>query len=108
MKLCKQEGFSLKTIAKCKDVMKQRLLDGSERMRRLKNYISEYFDTECKLLTTKHPVHNISSDIIESEFGLLKGKMLMNKTNGFTESILFITLKSKFHNIDSVKRFDIR
>ena len=107
MKLCKQEGFSLKTIAKCKETMRQRLLDGNERMRRLKDYMSGYLDTECRLLTTKHPVHNISSDIIESDFGLFKDRMPMNKTNGFTESILFIPLKAKFHDIDSVKRLDI-
>lgn len=107
MKLCKQEGFSLKTIGKCKQIMRQRLLDGNERMRRLKNYMNDYFDTECKLLTTKHPVHNISSDIIESDFGLFKDKMPMNKTNGFTESILFVPLKSRLHDIDSVKRINI-
>lgn len=31
----------------------------------------------------------------------------MNRTNGFTESILFVPLKSRFHNIDNIKRFDI-
>jgi len=107
MKLCKQDGFSLKTVDKCMDVMGQRLLDGNERMRRLKDYMNGYFDTECKLLTDKHPVHNISSDIIESDFGLFKDRMPMNKTNGFTESILFVPLKSKLHDINSVKRIDI-
>ena len=107
MAICKQEGFSLKTIDKCKDVMRKRLLDGNERMRRLKDCMNEYFDTEGQLLTAKHPVHNISSDIIESDFGLFKDRMPMNRTNGFTESILFVPLKSRFHNIDNIKRFDI-
>lgn len=107
MEICKQEGFSLKTIGKCKDAMRKRLLDGNERMRCLKDSMNEYFDTESKLLTTKHPVHNISSDIIESDFGLFKDRMPMNRTNGFTESILFVPLKSRFHNIDNIKRIDI-
>lgn len=107
MEICKQEGFSLKTIDKCKAAMRKRLLDGNERMRCLKDCMNECFDTESKLLTIKHPVHNISSDIIESDFGLFKDMMPMNKTNGFTESILFIPLKSRFHNIDNIKRIDI-
>lgn len=107
MKVCKQKGFSKKTIVRCKEIMEQRLLDGNDRMRRMKDYINEYFDTEGRLLTTEHPVHNISSDIIESDFGLFKDRMPMNKTHGFTESMLYIPLKSKFCDIESVKRFDI-
>ena len=33
MKMCKQEGFSVETVAECKRVLNQRLLDGNERMR---------------------------------------------------------------------------
>ena len=69
--------------------------------------MNEYFDTESKLLTEEHPVHNISSDIIESDFGLFKGRMPMNKTNGFTESILFIPLRARLHNMECVTRLDI-
>lgn len=107
MKICKQEGFSLETIDKYKDTIRQKLLDGNERMVRLKNYMNEYLDTESRLLTAKHPVHNISSDIIESDFGLFKDKMSMNISNGFTESILFIPLISKLYDMNSVRRNDI-
>ena len=108
MKMCKQEGFSLETVAECKRVLNQRLLDGNERMRQLHGLITAYLDTESTLLTAEHSNHNISSDIIESDFGIFKDSMPSNKTNGFTESILYIPLRPKACNLEDAAKIDIK
>ena len=108
MKMCKQEGFSLETVAECKRVLNQRLLDGNERMRQLHGLITSYLDTESTLLTAEHSNHNISSDIIESDFGIFKDSMPSNKTNGFTESILYIPLRPKACNLEDAAKIDIK
>ena len=108
MKMCKQEGFSVETVAECKRVLNQRLLDGSERMRQLHRLITSYLDTESALLTVEHSNHNVSSDIIESDFGIFKDSMPSNKTNGFTESILYIPLRPKACNLEDAAKIDIK
>ena len=108
MKICKQDGFSMESGRQCKSIIRQRLLAGSERCRRLSGMMTSYFDKECELLTKEHPIHNISSDIIESDFGLFKDSMPSNKTNGFTESILCIPLRTKLGVLQNVKNMDIK
>lgn len=108
MKICKQKGFSAETVTECKRVLNQRLLDGNERARRLHWLITCYLDTESALLTVEHSNHNVSSDIIESDFGIFKDSMPSNKTNGFTESILYIPLRPKACNLEDAARIDIK
>ena len=108
MKICKKEGFSAANVARCKKLLAQRLPSGSERSRRLRAMIDDYLDTESKILTGEHPSHNISSDIIESDFGIFKDSMPANKTNGFTESILYIPLRPKMSSLENVERLDIK
>ena len=108
MRMCKQEGFSVQTVEKCKACLSQRLLDGNERMRQLHQLIVDYLEKESVLLTEKHPNHNISSDIIESDFGIFKDCMPSNKTNGFTEAILYIPLRPKACNLGDAAQIDIK
>lgn len=108
MKVCKQDGYSLETVAECKRVLNQRMLDGNGRMRWLHRLITSYLDTESTLLTAEHSNHNISSDIIESDFGIFKDSMPSNKTNGFTESILYIPLRPKACNLEDAAKIDIK
>lgn len=108
MRICKQEGFSHKTVKRCKMLLTERMLDGSQRMRQLHSLIIDYLDKESELVDERHPVHNISSDIIESEFGIFKNSMPSNKTNGFTESILYIPLRSKATVLTETNKIDIK
>lgn len=108
MRICKQEGFSGLTVNRCKVLLTQRMLDGNDRMRRLRRLIIDYLDKESELLTEEHPRHNISSDIIESDFGIFKDSMPANKTNGFTESILYIPLRSKVSMLADANKIDIK
>ena len=108
MRICKQEGLSQKSACQCKAIIRHRFQAGSERCRQLYDLMSGYFDRECALLTNEHPVHNISSDIIESDFGIFKDSMPSNKTNGFTESILYIPLRPKLSNLQDTEKIDIK
>ena len=70
--------------------------------------VREYLDKECGLLTYEYPVHNISSDIIESDFGIFKESMPANKKCGFTESILYMPLRPKLSTLAKAKDIDIK
>ena len=77
-------------------------------MRQIHRFITSYLDTESALLTVEHPNHKVSSDIIESDFGIFKDSMPSNKTNGFTESILYIPLRPKVCNLEDAAKIDIK
>ena len=49
---------------------------------------------------------NISSDIIESDFGIFKTKNSPNKLLGITPFILFLLLYSKFMNENTADTFN--
>ncbi len=55
----------------------------------------DYFKRQAAVLNDSRQIRNISSDIIESEFGILKSKVSSNKLNGFTRMILMLPLYPK-------------
>ncbi len=107
MQICKQNGLSKDNVAKCKDILEQRLLAGSERQRLVYSKVLKYLDEESKLLTNEHPIHNITSDLIESDFGIFKAAMPSNKINGFTISILYIPIRAKLGVLANASKIDI-
>lgn len=108
MKICKQEGLSIDTSNRCKQLINQRFLMGSERQRMLKACVLEYLDKEAKLLSKEHPVHNITSDLIESEFGIFKESLPSNKINGFTISVLYIPIRAKLGTLANADNIDVK
>lgn len=107
MKICKQDGLSKDNAKKCKAILKQRLLAGSARQRLIYSKVMDYLDKECQLLTDEHPVHNITSDLIESEFGIFKAAMPSNKINGFTVSVLYIPIRAKLGALSNAHKINI-
>lgn len=67
----------------------------------------EYFNREEALLTGNMNV-NISSDIIESTFGIHKSKKSPNKLYGVTSFVLTITLYSKVANESVTKTINLK
>ena len=59
------------------------------------------------MLTDEHPVHNITSDLIESEFGIFKAAMPSNKINGFTVSVLYIPIRAKLGKLSNAGKVNI-
>ena len=82
--VCKSEGFSIMTSRKCKHYIITRVLGNAHsRQARAGIKMLEYFNMEEALLTGNMSV-NISSDIIESTFGIYKSKKSPNKLYGVT------------------------
>ena len=52
--------------------------------------------------------HNITSDIIESTFGVFKQKKSPNKLCGITHFVLFIPLHAKLENDSATKTFNFK
>lgn len=107
--ICKIEGFSLDTCRKCKDyAVRHAIGNASNRRAMLGVEILEYFKKQELMLIDMQQKHNISSDIIESNFGIYKEKKSPNKLYGITPFILFIPLHAKLANKSVAKTFNFK
>ena len=103
--LCKREGFGLRTNALCQHHIIRNLIgNASNRRARVGLRMLDYFKGQAAVLNGSKQIHNISSDIIESEFGLLKAKVSPNKLNGFTPMILMLPLYPKIAVYSDAKK----
>lgn len=107
--ICKTEGFSLATCKKCKDYIVCHVIgNASNRRAMLGIEILEYFKKQEAILVDAQQNHNISSDIIESNFGIYKEKKSPNKLYGITPFVLFIPLHAKLANESVTKTFNFK
>ncbi len=106
--ICKNEGFSIMTSRKCKLYIIAHVIGNAHsRQARAGIKMLEYFDREEALLTDNMNI-NISSDIIESTFGIYKSKKSPNKLYGVTSFVLTIPLYSKVSNKSVAKTMDFK
>jgi len=105
---CKQKGLSKKSICECQKIMKASLFKGNVRMIKLGERIRAFLKEEVKLLSEELPVHNNSSDIIESLFGKYKERKSPNKLYGVTSQVLFIPLYTRLINPKIAKDFNFK
>lgn len=68
----------------------------------------EYLKEQEVRLNGSCESHNISSDIIESTFGIFKQKKSPNKLYGITPFVLFIPLHAKLENKSATKSFNFK
>ena len=108
LEILKKEGLSYDTADRCKAIVTKTLLPGEERTRRLRDLICQYLDRERALLKDEDDVHNISSDIEESSFGLLKDSMPTCKMAGFTECVLRLPLYSRLREFGRIDVSHVR
>ena len=66
----------------------------------------EYLQEECKLLQSDTDVHIVSSDIIESCFGVFKAMKSPDKLCGVTKHALVLPLAINFISKESRESFD--
>ncbi|MDE6078240.1 MAG: hypothetical protein K2G29_10965 [Muribaculaceae bacterium] len=66
--------------------------------------ILDYFKGQASILNGSKQGHHLSSDIIESECGILKAKVSPNKLNGFTPMILILPLYPKISDYSDTKK----
>ena len=105
-RLCKQKGLSRETADECRRHIRASLMTQGDRVRRLADRLIDYFDTEERLLKPGE-THNISSDIIESTFGMLKERMSPNRNNGYTTIVLMLPTALKLSSIDECRKFSV-
>lgn len=97
--ICKTEGFSLANSKKCKKYITQHVIgNANNRIAMLGIKMLEYLKLQEEKLNGTYEVRNISSDIIESTFGVFKQKKSPNKLYGITPFVLFIPLHAKLEN----------
>lgn len=107
--ICKTEGFSIDTCKKCQDYVVRYVIGNANNRRAMLGVkMLEYFKKQEMLLADTKQNHNISSDIIESDFGIYKDKKSPNKLFGITPFILFIPLHSKLVNESVTKTFNFK
>ena len=88
-KLCKCQGFGLRTNALCQDYIIRHVIGNANDRRAIVGLqMLDYFKKQAALLTDSDTVRHISSDIIESDFGIYKAKKSPNKLYGITSWFL--------------------
>lgn len=93
---CKQNGLSTETIKRSIKCIQDTLFKGNSRMINIGEAICRFLKEEGKLLRNEDSIHNNSSDIIESTFGIYKQRKSPNKLYGVTSFILFIPAYTRF------------
>lgn len=105
----KNEGLSFATCLQCKSFIYKTLLQStSQRAMMVGTRMFLYLDEEVKLLNRKDDVHNLSSDIIESTFGIFKSRKSPNKLCGVTSFCLFIPVNASLSTEDLRKSFNFK
>ncbi|WP_303045259.1 hypothetical protein [Parabacteroides goldsteinii] len=103
--LCKREGFGLRTNALCQHHIIRNLIGNATNRRACVGLrMLDYFKRQAAVLNDSRQIRNISSDIIESEFGILKSKVSSNKLHGFTPMILMLPLYPKIAVYSDAKK----
>ena len=112
MEVLKSRGLSNDTAGECSKIMaKAQLTGGGQRMASIADMMTQYIKQELKLVEDGTGSHNISSDIIESSFGIYKNRRSSDKMAGITSIILAIALQTyasdenKWNDIDIRKLF---
>lgn len=109
--ICKNKGFNLETYKECRHYIIHNVLCKSSNNRGLMLgcRMIEYFRKEASLLTGSVLQNdNLSSDIIESDFGIFKSKKSPNKLYGITSFALIIPLYPKLVNKSVTELFDFK
>ena len=107
----KKEGLSHTSAKYCKDYIWINLLrkdEIAEGCKRVGRAIRRYINEECALLKSKDECHNITSDIIESTFGVYKSIQPKNKHCGITTIVLALPLYGKVTDSKKRRKIDFK
>lgn len=109
MEVLKTKGLSLETARECAKTMAEaQSSGGGHRMTAIADMITQYLCQELKLVKGGDGPHNISSDIIESCFGIYKARRSKDKMAGITTIILTIPLQKYGRNENKWNDLDIK
>lgn len=104
----KTKGLSKASAEWCREKVRNNLMAGGERMRKLGTFILQYLDREEALLVDEDDKHNISSDPIETAFGVHKARKSPNKLYGVSPIILALPLRLALATPEKRKEFNFK
>ena len=104
---CKQNGLSKHSLRTCVRHLRTTIMQGSQRMRQLAVSIANFLEKEAAWLG-EDEIHNNSSDIIESAFGIYKGRKSPNKLYGVTSMVLMLPLFGKLAKTKTAETYDFK
>ena len=104
----KTKGLSKASAEWCREKVRNNLMAGGERMRKLGTFILQYLDREEALLVDEDDKHNISSDPIETAFGVHKARKSPNKLYGVSPIILALPLRMALATPEKRKEFNFK
>ena len=109
MERVKNEGLSVKLYHELRYYIIREHLDAKkDKSRRVLVNIIRYMDEEVSMLKPGERAHNLSSDIIESTFGVYKDRKSPNNLYGVTTFVLFIPAHAGVINWHDSKSIDIK
>lgn len=107
--ICKTKGFNIATCNECKHFIIRNVIGNANNRRAMLGIrMLDYFKKEEALLVDDVQNDNISSDIIESDFGIFKMKKSPNKLYGITPFVLLIPLYPKLVNKSVTDTFNFK
>ena len=108
-RICKNDGFSRRTSAVCQShIIKHVVGNANNRRASLGLEMVDYFRRQEELLEKAGDIHHISSDIIESDFGIFKAKKSPNKLYGITSLVLILPLYPKVAEYSDTETQDFK
>lgn len=108
-KVIKSHGLSKASADRCINLVAERLIApeaATTKMRTIGADIIQYLFDEAFIMPEGIKKINLSSDIIESTFGLYKGKKSPDKLCGVRRSVLLIPLYGKLSTPEGREKFD--
>ena len=106
MQRVKNEGLSIRLCNELRDyIVSNHIYPGNLRLTRIMMKVWDYLKAEAALLKPGE-THNLSSDIIESIFGIFKQKKSPNHLYGVTPFVLFIPAHTAIVGMHDTKSVD--
>lgn len=106
MQRVKNEGLSIRLCQELRDyIVRSHIYPGNLRLTRIMMKVWGYLKAEASLLKPGE-THNLSSDIIESIFGIFKQKKSPNHLYGVTPFVLFIPAHTTIVGMHDTKSVD--
>ena len=94
--LCRTKGSGKRVNALCQDYIIRNVIGNANNRRASVGLeMLDYFKSQAGLIADKNEIRHISSDIIESDFGIYKAKKSPNKLYGITSHGTYAAIVSK-------------
>lgn len=109
MKVLKTHGLSLETARQCIAIIaSMHACCSGRRFSAISDMLTRYISSELKLVEAEDKPHNITSDIIETCFGIYKARRSPDKMAGITTIILTMPLYSYMRDEEKWANIDIK